>query len=227
MKLWLAPMEGITDCVFRTKCYNYGADLTFTEMVRIDALIRGNKATHTLLEWDPTPTALQILGVKMNSVQEFVKQFPSYNITPVHININASCPSPEVIRIGAGAALMKRTQRLNDMISRLRKLDLPVTVKMRLGLNEFEKKNKVYLNTLKAVDADAFIIHAKHARQESRECSDWSIYEECIATGKHIVANGDISTKEHVNYFKKLGLKEIMIGRAAIKNPEIFRELKS
>lgn len=226
MKLWLAPMEGISTCAFRTLCYNNGADLTFTEMIRIDALIRGNKATHKLIEWNATPTALQILGVKMNSVNECVKQFSSYNINPVQININASCPSPEVIKTGAGAALMKRTQRLNEMITCLRKLNLPITVKMRLGLNEFEKKNKVYLNTLKTVDADAFIIHAKHARQESRETSDWSIYEECIATGKHIVANGDISTKEHIQYFKKLGLKEVMIGRAAMKNPGIFKELK-
>ncbi len=226
MKLWLAPMEGITDCAFRTLCYNNSADLTFTEMIRIDALIRGNKATQKLIEWNSTPTALQILGVKLNSIQEFVKQFPSYNINPTQININASCPSPDVIRTGAGAALMKRTQRLNEMISCLQRLDLPVTVKMRLGLNEFEKKNKVYLNTLKTVDADAFIIHAKHARQESQEKSDWNVFEECIATGKHIVANGDISTKEHVDYFKKLGLKEVMIGRAAIKNPKIFRMLK-
>ena len=226
MKLWLAPMEGISNCTFRTLCYKNGADLTFTEMIRIDALIRDNKATKKLIEWNTTPTALQILSVKMNSVQEFVKQFPFYSINPVQININACCPSPEVIRTGAGAALVKRTQRLNEMISCLRKLNLPVTVKMRLGLNEFEKKNKVYLNTLKTVDADAFIIHAKHARQESQEKSDWSVFEECIATGKHIVANGDICKKEHVDYFKKLGLKEVMIGRAAIKNMGIFKELK-
>ncbi len=226
MKLWLAPMEGITDCAFRTLCYNNGADLTFTEMIRIDALIRGNKATTRLIEWNTAPTALQILGVKMNSVQEFVKQFPTYNINPVQININASCPSPDVIRTGAGAALIKRTQRLNKMISCLRKLNLPVTVKMRIGLNEFEKKNKVYINTLKTVDADMFIIHAKHARQESREKSDWSVFEECIATGKHVVANGDICKKEHIEYFRKLGLKEVMIGRAAMKNPKIFGELK-
>lgn len=220
-------MEGITDCAFRTLCYNNGADLTFTEMIRVDALNRKNKSTAALLDLkNETPTGIQLLTVKPTEVQKFVDEFSTYNIKPVQIDINASCPSPDVIRVGSGAALIKRTNRINELITILRKLNLPVSIKMRTGLNDYEQKHKVYLNVLKNVDADAFIIHARHARASSQEKADWSVFEECFATGKHIVPNGDICEPEHVNFFKQLGAKEVMIGRAALRNPSVFNYLK-
>ncbi len=227
MKLWLAPLEGVSDCAFRTLCYNHGADLTFTEMIRIDSLVRKNKATLNLLDLkNKVPTGVQLLAIKSQSALEFVKLFPSFSIEPHQINLNCGCPSPDVIRQGGGAALVKRIQRLQELVTIFRKLSLPVTLKIRLGLNEYEKKQKTYMNLLKTVDADAFIVHARHARQNSKESADWSIFEECLATGKHIIPNGDISEREDIMYFKKLGIKEVMIGRAAVRNPSIFEYLK-
>ncbi len=229
MKLLLAPLEGVSDCAFRTLCYNHGADLTFTEMIRVDSLVRKNKATVALLDLkNQTPTGIQLLAIKPTIAQEFVNMFPSFDFhtAPQQINLNCGCPSPDVIRQGGGAALVKRIQRLQELVDIFRKLSLPVTLKLRLGLNAYEQKNKVYLNLLKSVDADAFIVHARHARQNSTEAAEWNVFEDCIATGKHIVPNGDISEREHIAYFRQLGIKEVMIGRAAVRNPSVFSYLK-
>lgn len=227
MKLWLAPLEGVSDCAFRTLCCRHGADLTFTEMIRVDSLVRRNKATRNMLDlFSEAPTGIQLLAVKPAVLQKFVENFSSYEITPACFNLNLGCPSPEVIRQGGGAALVKRYQRVSELVCILKKLEFPVSVKIRLGLNAYEQKHKVYLQLLKQVDADAFIVHARNARQSSKESADWSIFEECIATGKHIVPNGDISEREHITHFKQLGCKEVMIGRAAVGNPSIFGYLK-
>lgn len=227
MKLWLAPLEGVSDCAFRTLCYRHGADVTFTEMIRVDSLVRKNKATLNMLDLlSEAPAGIQLLAVKQIMTKTFVEQFSSFHINPVQINLNLGCPSPEVIRQGGGAALIKRTQRVSELVSILKKLGLPVSLKIRLGLNAYEQKHKVYLHLLKNVDADAFIVHARHARQSSKEAADWNIFEECIATGKHIIPNGDISEREHIAYFRQLGVKEVMIGRAAVRNPSVFNYLK-
>lgn len=223
MKLWLAPLEGVSDCAFRTLCYRHGADLTFTEMIRVDSLVRRNKATLNMLDlFSEAPTGIQLLAIKPAVLQKFVDNFSSYEISPACFNLNLGCPSPDVIRQGGGAALVKRYQRVSELVCILKKLELPVSVKIRLGLNAYEQKHKVYLQLLKNVDADAFIVHCRNARQSSKEPADWKVFEECIATGKHIVPNGDISEREHIAYFKQLGCKEVMIGRAAVQNPSLL-----
>ncbi len=227
MKLWLAPLEGVSDCAFRTLCYRHGADLTFTEMIRVDSLVKNNKSSLALLDLkNDTPTGIQLLAVKPELLKQFVKHFPSYAIDPVCFNLNLGCPSPEVIVQGGGAALVKRTKRVAELVKILKTLEYPVSVKIRLGLNSYEKEKKVYLQLLKEVDADAFIIHARHARQNSSEAADWSVFEECLHTGKHIIPNGDIAERKDIDYFKKLGIKEVMIGRAALRNPSVFQYLK-
>ncbi len=227
MKLWLAPLEGVSDCAFRTICYKHGADLTFTEMIRVDSLVKKNKSSLRLLDLkNDIPTGIQLLAIKPETLKEFVKDFYSYNINPACFNLNLGCPSPDIIIQGGGAALVKRTKRVAELVEILKKLDYPVSLKIRLGLNVYEKEKKVYLNLLKEVDADSFIIHARHARQKSSEVADWSIFQECLNTGKHIVPNGDICERKDLEFFRKLGVKELMIGRAAIRNPSIFQYLK-
>ncbi|HIH15161.1 MAG: hypothetical protein QT08_C0008G0051 [archaeon GW2011_AR17] len=227
MKLWLAPLEGVSDCAFRTLCYRHGADLTFTEMIRVDSLVKKNTSSLHLLDLkNTTPTGIQLLAVKPQTLQEFVHVFPSLGIEPVCFNLNLGCPSPDVIVQGGGAALVKRTKRVAELVDILKKLDYPVSVKLRLGLNAYEKEKKVYFPLLKEVDADAFIIHGRHARQKSSEAADWTVYEACLETGKHIVPNGDITERKDIEYFKKIGIKEVMIGRAAILNPSVFQYLK-
>ena len=227
MEFWLAPMEGVTDCAFRTLCYKYGADLTFTPMARVDSILRNKNEARKIFDLNnSTPTAIQLMLVKLESAKEFVKDFDSFNINPKIIDINAGCPSPEIIKSGGGAALMKRVTRVQELVTELKKLELPVSVKLRLGLSEYEAGKKTYLNLIKNVDADYFIVHARHAKQESDEEPDWKIFEDCVRTGKRIVANGGISKREDLKLFEYLGIKEVMIGTAALRNPSVFRHFK-
>src|SRR3989338_2927882 len=191
MKLWLAPLEGISDCAFRSLCFHYGADLTFTEMIRVDSLVKKNKSSLALLDLkNNVPTVVQLLAVKPEPLRKFVREFSSFSINPHGFNLNLGCPSPDVIVQGGGAALVKRTKRVAELVRILQCLGYPVSLKIRLGLNALEKEHKVYLHLLQEVDADAFIIHARHARQRSSEPADWSIFSACIDTGKHIIPNG-------------------------------------
>ena len=97
---------------------------------------------------------------------------------------------------------------------------------MRLGINKRDKEYKAYLNLLNNVDADFFVIHARYGMQNYEEPADFSVYEECVKTGKEIIANGDIKTREQVEYLKEVGVKGVMIGRAAVLDPSIFNKLK-
>ncbi len=227
MKFHLAPLEGISDCAFRTLCFELGADVTYTEMIRVDGILRNNKSTLSLLDFkNDTPTVLQLLISKTTSAQKFVEIFPTLNIKPVGINLNLGCPSPDVICEGSGAALIKRPTRVNDIVTILKKLNLPITVKLRLGLNQSEKDKKLYLNLITQVDANAFIVHARHAKQNSFEPADWSVLPELVRTGKKIIANGDIKNIYDLKKFEDAGIQEVMLARMAMRNPAVFQIMK-
>ena len=223
-----APLEGISNRPFRELCFEYGADVTYTEMIRVEGIVRKNKSTLSMLSDITTnvPTVLQLLLVKPVSAQKFVSMFKSLNISPVAINLNLGCPSPEVICEGGGAALIKRIDRVKELVSIVQKIGLPITIKLRLGLNGYEKDKKIYLHLIHQVNADAFIIHARHGREKSSTPADWSVFSELLDTGKNIIANGDINTPSDVSYFSKMGISSVMIGRAAVRNPSIFSLMK-
>jgi len=125
-----------------------------------------------------------------------------------------------------GCALIKRIAKVKKLVQVIRDYNYPVSLKIRLGMNKFEKDKKVYLNLIKEVDADFFIVHAKHGKESYSDDSDFSVYKECVETGKVIIANGDIETKEQIEFLKSIGVKGAMIGRAAIKNKNIFKSLR-
>ena len=122
--------------------------------------------------------------------------------------------------------MIKRVTRIGEIIKLIQNYGFECSIKMRLGVNEYEKEKGAYLNLIKGVDATFFIVHARTAKQKSNEPADFSVYQKCLDTGKLIVANGDIKTKERVLELKRLGLSGVMIGRAAIENPMIFKDLK-
>jgi tRNA-dihydrouridine synthase len=93
-------------------------------------------------------------------------------------------------------------------------------------MNKYEKEKGAYLNLIKSVDAAFFVVHARTAEQTLEQPADFSVYAKCVDTGKRIVANGSIRTKEQVAALKESGLYGAMIGRAAMGNPKIFRELR-
>ena len=142
-------------------------------------------------------------------------------------NLNLGCPSPQVIGIGLGCAMIKRVSKAKRLIQILKSEGYSVSIKMRLGLNKYERGKKTYLNLINEVDADFFIVHARDGSQTYADPSDFNVYEEGVNTGKTIIANGDIKTKEHIEFLKSVGVSGAMIGRAAIVDPTIFGKLKN
>jgi tRNA-dihydrouridine synthase len=226
-ELMLAPLEDYSHAQMREECHALGADSTFTEMARTAALARGNKSTvaKTLIP-NPIPTYIQIIGTSEKDLEKYLEKF-----TPqegfLGFNFNLGCPSKNMIKRGLGCALIKRVNKVKTMVQVVRDHGYGVSIKMRLGLNQYEKERKVYLNLIKEVDADFFIIHARHGNERDRNPADFSIYKECVATGKVIIANGDITTKEQVKQLKAIGIRGAMIGRGAMEDPAIFSKLKS
>lgn len=219
-------MEGAASNAFRALCHKNGADLTFTEIARVSNLARGKLGElGKIALTDSTPTQIQLAGSKLPEYEKFLASFkPSGAFCG--FNLNLGCSSPDFLRQGIGAAMIKRVTRVNEIVNLIGKHGHECSIKMRLGLDNYEKQKGAYLNLIKNVDASFFVVHARTARQTLRDKADFSVYEKCAATGKKIVANGDIKTKEQVLALKKMGLHGAMVGRAATDNPKIFQELQ-
>jgi len=225
----LASLERYSDSVFRTLSYNHGADLTFTEMAHVESFLKRNTVSLEKIEpRDATPVQIQILSSNEGKLHRFLSDFKPFDGF-MGFNLNLNCPSKDVIRQGKGAAMVKRAAKTARLVSLIRDHGHPASVKIRLGLNQFEKDNKLYLNNLGGVDPDFFVVHAKHAAQSSGEKEDNSVYPECVeaARGIPVIANGGIETPEMVQSLVEMGVGGVMIGRAAMENPAIFDLMKN
>lgn len=227
----LAPLEDYSDNAFRTLCFNHGADLTFTEMARVEGLVRRNKPTLKKIDvYDSTPVQIQLLAGREDQLEKFLESFKVFNGF-MGFNLNMSCPSADVMRAGCGAAMVKRIAKTQRLVGIIKKKfpEKSVSLKIRLGMNEFEKRHKVYLNSIKGVDADYYVVHAKTGMQSSGEPADDSVYSECVeaANKKPIIANGGITSIQKVKEVQAMGVGGVMIGRAAMKQPAIFDILKN
>lgn len=240
----LSPMEEVSDVGFRHLCYGNGAGITWTEMIRAAGIVRRNKATLDLIDThDPqTLTGIQLfvanereLGAAMHTLEQLAHSMPHLkNIRAVDLNFG--CPSPEVIRIGAGPALLKRTNKMETIFKFLNQwkkstvFDIgAVGIKIRLGLNQMEQDHKVYLRLLDAanVNLDYITVHARHAKQRSSDTPSWNAISEVkqLATIP-VFGNGDVHDMQSAQrMLSQTKCDGIMVARAAIQNPWIFREL--
>lgn len=242
----LAPMESVSDCAYRRVCWDRGASLTWTEMIRARGLVRNNRATLELIDtFDPEVlTGVQLLVTNEQELTEALRRLetaaqashPHFrNIRAVDLNFG--CPSPEVIRIGAGPALLKRKAKLRAIFEALaawkRTTALPVGavgVKIRLGLNRLEQDQKVYLPIVELANdtVDYLVIHARHARQGSAEPPTWSAIAEARARARiPLVGNGDVVTRaDWERLQRETGADGALIARGAIRSPWVFRGLR-
>ena len=222
----LAPMENHTDEAFRTLCHRNGADLTFTPMARISGLARRNRVTWSRIGMElETPTAIQLIGNNVALLEQFLRIFePSGGFRGFDLNLG--CSSPDVTRDGLGSAMIRRVTRVGELVNAIHDRGYRVSIKMRLGLNKYEKDKRAYINLIEAVDADFFIVHARYGSQKLDVPPDNDVYPACVRTGKVIIANGDIRTVEQVESLKENGIQGVMIGRAALNDPTIFGRLR-
>ena len=229
--LLLAPMEDVSDPPFRRLCKLHGADMLYSEFISSEGLIRDAiKSRQKLDIFDyERPVGIQIFGGGEEAMALSAKIVAT--VRPDLVDINFGCPVKKVVSKGAGAGVLKDI----DLMVRLTKAvvsstDLPVTVKTRLGWDESSINIEEVAERLQDVGISALTIHARTRSQMYKGHSDWSY----IAKVKNnprihipIFGNGDIDSPEKaLEYRNKYGVDGIMIGRAAIGYPWIFREIK-
>ncbi|RFM26229.1 tRNA dihydrouridine synthase DusB [Deminuibacter soli] len=229
--LLLAPMEDVTDPPFRTVCRENGADLLFTEFISSQALI--HKAISARQKLDilesERPVGIQLFGGDEESMSLAAKIIDA--TSPDLLDINFGCPVKGIVSRGAGAGVLKDVQlmiRLTEACVKATRL--PVTVKTRLGWDEQTKNIEEVAERLQDAGIKALTIHGRTRSQLYKGEADWSL----IAKVKNnprihipIFGNGDINTPQKaLEYKNRYGVDGIMIGRAAIGYPWIFREVK-
>ncbi len=229
--LLLAPMEDVSDPPFRVVCKDNGADLMYTEFISSEGLIRDAiKSRQKLDIFDyERPIGIQIFGGDEESLAMAAKIVDVTN--PDLLDINFGCPVKKVAGKGAGAGVLKDIDlmvRLTDAV--VKATSLPVTVKTRLGWDENSKNIEEVAERLQDTGIKALSIHGRTRSQMYKGEADWSL----IARVKNnprihipIFGNGDSdSPQKALEYKERYGVDGIMIGRAAIGYPWIFREIK-
>ncbi len=225
----LAPMEDITDLPFRVVCKRLGADIVYTEFISSDGLIRDARRSMEKLHLsdEERPVAVQIFGGDIDIMREAAMRAESFH--PDFLDINCGCWVKNVVARNAGAALLKDPSSMALMTKELVKTTkLPVTVKTRLG---WDSNNIIIIEVAKMLQdagASAITVHCRTRDMGHSGIADWSwIPKIKNAVSIPIILNGDIETPEDVvRAFNGTGCDAVMIGRAAIGNPFIFKRSK-
>lgn len=227
----LAPMEDVTDASFRLMCREQGADMVYTEFVSADALIRDIKSTTRKLEIldGERPAAIQIYGKDVDSMVEAARIAESAH--PEVLDINFGCPVKKVAGKGAGSGMLRNVPLMLEITRAVvNAVNIPVTVKTRLGWD----CNNMIITTLAEQLQDcgirALTIHGRTRSQMYTGEADWTLIGEVKNNPRitiPIIGNGDITTPEKLAlYYDRYGVDAIMVGRASIGAPWIFKEMK-
>jgi nifR3 family TIM-barrel protein len=229
--LLLAPMEDVSDPPFRYVCKQNGADMMYTEFISSEGLIRD--AAKSLKKLDifeyERPIGIQIFGSDINSMRGATEISSAAN--PDLIDINYGCPVKNVACRGAGASLLQDIDKMVAMTKAVvESTHLPVTVKTRLGWDDNTKNVFEVAERLQDVGIKALTIHGRTRAQMYKGVADWTLISEIKKNPRieiPIFGNGDIDSPEKAaNWRLEYGVDGMMIGRAAIGYPWIFREVK-
>ncbi|MDP2360976.1 MAG: tRNA dihydrouridine synthase DusB [bacterium] len=228
--LLLAPMEGYSDQPFRRICRRLGADLAYTEFTSSEALVRlaGRSASKISLADDERPVGIQIYGRDPGRMAQAARQAAANR--PELVDINFGCPARKVCGGGAGSQLMREPDLLLQIAGAVvQAVDLPVTVKMRLGWDGPSRNAVELALRLQDLGVKAVTIHGRTRCQKFEGQADWDgIAEVKRALEIPVIGNGDVRSPEDARrLFDHTGVDAVMIGRAAIHYPWIFRETRA
>lgn len=229
--LLLAPMEDVSDPPFRALCKAHGVDLMYTEFISSEGLIRDAAKSRMKLDIyeKERPIGIQIFGSDIESMKQATEITAQSN--PDIIDINYGCPVKKVACKGAGAGILQDIPKMVEMTREIVKsTNLPVTVKTRLGWDEDTKYIVEVAERLQDVGIEAISIHGRTRKQMYKGEADWTLIGAVKDNPRMripVFGNGDIDTPEKaIEYKQRYGVDGVMIGRASIGNPWIFREMK-
>lgn len=229
--LLLAPMEDVTDRSFRQVCKKFGADILYTEFVASEALIRNIDKTLKKLTIDEPerPVGIQIYGHRIDAMVEAAKIAEAAK--PDLIDINYGCPVKKIATRGAGAGMLQDIPKMITMTKAIvDAVNLPVTVKTRLSWDSESNTIDQFAEQLQDTGIQALTIHGRTRTQLYKGISDWTLIGKVKNNPRihiPIIGNGDVkdgpSAKEMID---KFGIDGIMIGRATIGRPWVFKEIR-
>ncbi len=229
--LFLAPMSGVTDQSFRRliKLNNPGAvSLVTTELVSVEGITRSNLQSFRMLDFteDERPIAIQIFGYDINRMVEGARIAQARGADM--LDVNCGCPVPKVVRRGAGCGLMREPGHFARMLREIRQaVSIPVTVKIRAGWDR-TSRNALEIARIAEDEGAAWVtVHGRTREEGYRGAADWMLIAEVARSlSIPVIGSGDVvdgpSAAERLNS----GAAALMIGRAALLNPWVFRTIK-
>ena len=227
--VFLAPMAGITDVPYRSICKEFGAGLTYSEMISAKGMHYNDEKTKILMKKaeNETPFAVQIFGSDADILAKVAEEISdSADI----IDMNMGCPAPKVVKNGDGSKLMLSPDLIDEITKKVvEKANVPVTIKIRKGWDK-EHVNAVQIAKIAEKNGvSAITVHGRTREEFYSGKADWDIIKEVKdSVSIPVIGNGDITGIEAANeIFEKTNCDAIMIGRASLGNPWIFEEIIS
>lgn len=227
--LFLAPLAGFSDLPLRSVVKKFGCDVTVSEMISANALIyESSDKTLEMIKKSPeeTPYIVQIAGSDANIIKKATQILNSFDGID-GIDLNCGCPVPKVVRQCAGSALLKDISLMQNIIETIKKTSnkRTLSVKMRLGFDE--KIPEILARAAEEAGADYIAVHGRtRAGGYTAEVDYDAIARAKAAVQIPVIANGDIDAQNAAQILDRTGCDALMIGRASIGNPWIFREIK-
>lgn len=229
--LFLAPMEDITDLSFRGICKDYGADVMISEFIASEGLIRDCEKSFKKMKIDEAerPFGVQLYGHRIDAMVEAAKMAESQQ--PDFIDLNFGCPAKKIAHRGAGAGLLQDIPLMVEMTRAVvQATNLPVTVKTRIGWDDSDISILEVTKRLQETGIQAITIHGRTKAQMYKGYANWEI----IGQVKNdpgveipVIGNGDIDSPESAaNAFQQYGVDGVMIGRATVGKPWLFRSIR-
>jgi tRNA-dihydrouridine synthase B len=234
--LYLAPMAGVTDLIFRRICKEMGADVMVTEFVSAEGIMQADERTRKYTEFDEEqrPVGVQLFGadgVRMGEAARKIIDKGLAGRVPDFIDINFGCPVNKVVSRNGGSSLLRDCPLLASVASGVAKAvghEVPVTAKIRIGWDADSVNAVEVAKTLEDCGMRAIAVHGRTRAQGYGGEADWETIDAVArAVGVPVIGNGDIATGADLAKRKReTAVSGVMIGRAAMQNPWVFREAK-
>ncbi len=227
--LVLAPLAGHTDRAFRGLVRRLGGcGLVVTEMVSSEGLTRGSQASREIaaVTHEERPVGVQVFGTDPDRLAAAANMVDEFGADLVDVNMG--CPVPKVTRLGAGAALMRDVKRASELISQMVKsASIPVTAKIRSGWDYDSINARELARALEDAGAAAITVHPRCRSERHRGKAAWQVIRDVKEAVKiPVIGNGDVRSAEDARaMIAETGVDAIMIGRGALENPWVFRQV--